>query len=744
MEEIVGPKKQNGVSAVAKSVQLGFASIIALLIVSAAVSYFNTCQLFDNQGRVARNHQIQGSLGDVLSTMKDVETSQRGYVITGGKEFLEPYRSATTHIQPQIERLRELLAESAEQQSNLAVLEKKIGARLDLSKQSNLLRETEGFKAAQDFAATGQGKQAIYEVHNQIEEMQRAELISLRRREGQCAQSFYVAVAADLLTALLGIGLVAVAFRLVKRDITARVLAEDALRAARGRFRSVVDHVIHGIISFDEAGLIESVNPAAERLFGYPAAEIIGQNINRLMREPHQSEQDIDPADYLLADHAKIIGTRRERVGLRKDGTTFPMELAVSTFPLGKRRLFTGIVQDITERKGMEEELRQRVAELKDADRRKNEFLAMLAHELRNPLAPVHNAVQLLRKNCPADDETKWAHDVIERQVQHMRRMVDNLLDVSRITRGKINLQKEPIDVADVVMRAVEMVQPLIEARKHELTISLPPQPLRLEADLPRLAQVLANLLNNAAKYTEEGGHIWLTVEAQEGEVLLKVRDTGIGIPADYLPHVFDLFSQEDTSLERSQGGLGIGLTLARILVKMHGGVIRVSSAGTGQGSEFVVRLPGLADLASPPQSTPSVEAPPVIFRTRRILVVDDNVDGAATLSILLKQAGHEVQTAHNGMTALEIARQWPPQIVLLDIAMPQMSGLEVARRLRGDLGLTDVMLVAMTGFGQDEDRHRSQEAGFNAHMVKPLDLDALAILLARPEADPSIQSQKD
>ena len=499
--------------------------------------------------------------------------------------------------------------------------------------------------------------------------------------------------------------------------------------AARDRIRSVVDHVIHGIVSFDEAGVIESINPAAERLFGYKADEIIGRNINCLMPESYLSERET------------AIGIGQEVWGLRKDASSFPMELAVSTFPLGKRRLFTGIVQDITERKRLEEELRQRLEQLRDADRRKNEFLAMLAHELRNPLAPVHNAVQILRKNYPEDAETKWAHDVIERQVQHMTRMVDDLLDVSRITRGKINLQKEPIEVAAIVTRAVEMAQPLIDARKHRLTIALPPQPVWVQADSQRLAQVMANLLNNAAKYTEESGSIWLAVETQGSDVLLKVRDTGIGIPADYLPRVFDLFSQEDSSLERTQGGLGIGLTLVRILVQMHDGTIEAFSAGTGQGSEFVARLPVLPEPSTPSPAMPVAETSPVLGAPRRILVVDDNVDGAKSLSILLQQYGHEVKTAHAGANALEIAKAWPPQVVLLDIGMPHMNGLEVARRLRGELGLTKAILVAMTGYGQDDDRQRSQEAGFNAHMVKPVDLDALQELLARPEVDASVQA---
>jgi CheY-like chemotaxis protein len=267
------------------------------------------------------------------------------------------------------------------------------------------------------------------------------------------------------------------------------------------------------------------------------------------------------------------------------------------------------------------------------------------------------------------------------------------------------------------------------------MIVTLPSKPVHLEADVPRLAQVLANLLNNAAKYTEEGGKIWLSVEQQENEVIVKVRDNGIGIPPEYLPRVFDLFSQVDSSLERTHGGLGIGLTLVRVLVKMHGGAIQASSAGSGAGTEFLLRLPALPDMQAQQIDAAIVEETHETAEPRRILVVDDNVDGARSLSVLLRQSGHEVQTAHDGFAALEVARQGPLDVVLLDIGMPHMNGLEVARRIRKELGLLDVMLVAMTGYGQDEDRRRSQEAGFNAHMVKPLDLDALQTLLARAGA---------
>jgi CheY-like chemotaxis protein len=382
-------------------------------------------------------------------------------------------------------------------------------------------------------------------------------------------------------------------------------------------------------------------------------------------------------------------------------------------------------IRDISDRKRAEEAL-------KEADCRKDEFLAMLAHELRNPLAPLRNAVQVMQLKGTDDPEVQWARDVIERQVRQLTRRVDVLLDVARISRGKINLRMEPVDLAAVVACAVEISRPLIDARKHDLKVSLPEQAVRVAGDLTRLAQVLSNLLNNAAKYTDDGGYIELIVEPNGGEAVLQVRDTGVGIAGDMLSHIFEMFAQVQGSVSRSESGLGIGLTLVRSLVEMHGGSVAAHSKGHGQGSEFVVRLP-LWREADAPAAAGTEEPRPRNLLGRSVLIVDNNRDAADSLALLLRLAGHEVRTAYDGPAALDLARVWPPDVVLLDIGMPGMDGLEVARRLRQDLGLKQALLVALTGYGQDEDRRRSQEAGFNAHLVKPVDVCDLEGPLARP-----------
>ncbi len=398
---------------------------------------------------------------------------------------------------------------------------------------------------------------------------------------------------------------------------------------------------------------------------------------------------------------------------------------------------------------------------LKQADRHKDEFLAMLAHELRNPLAPIHNAVELMRLKPLDDPQLNWARDVIARQLTHLTRLVDDLLDVSRITRGKINLTRQVVELEALISRAVETVHPLFDEHSHQLTLELHEPGVKIFGDPTRLTQAIANVLGNAAKYTDTGGKICLSAAVRGSDVEIRVRDNGIGIKPELLPHVFELFTQLDRNDGRTQGGLGIGLALVQRLIQMHGGEVSAASEGPGQGAEFVIRLPLLREEAEPAQSRPpsvpeaapsgsemaSVVAPLVSKETarmaRRILIADDNNDALESLATLLELSGHEVYTATNGGTALQCAERHLPEVALLDIGMPMLDGYEVAKRIRAQPWGQRITLVALTGWGQDSDRRRSREAGFDSHLVKPLDLDTLTDLLARlPSSPPSGAAQ--
>ena len=506
--------------------------------------------------------------------------------------------------------------------------------------------------------------------------------------------------------------------------------AEAALRQSEERYRDLFENANDVIYTLDLDGHITSLNRRAEQTFGFSREQCCGK-----------SAADVVPPEYhehmREALRRKLAGEKAPTVYelevVSKDGRRVPMEVSSRLIlhdgrPVGVQ----GTARDITERKRAEEALRQ-------ADRRKDEFLAMLAHELRNPLAPLRNGLHLLRLTGDDRAQAEKVLGMMGRQVEHLVRLVDDLLDVSRIMRGMVELRRQPLDLATVIGRAVETVQPFLAAQGHELSVELPPEPVALEGDAVRLAQVFANLLNNAVKYTEPGGHIALSAARAGGEVLVSVRDTGIGIAPEILPHVFDLFVQADRSHTRSHSGLGIGLTLVRRLVEMHGGSVTAASAGPGKGSEFVVHLPvtvaGELRVPSPPSRDRPDEpgGSPTATRGKRILVVDDNKDAATSLALLLRLGGHSVQVAHDGPEALEAVRSAAPEVVLLDIGMPGMDGYEVARRLRQTPGLEGVLLVALTGWGQEHDRRRSKEAGFDHHLTKPADPQALRDLFAAP-----------
>lgn len=378
--------------------------------------------------------------------------------------------------------------------------------------------------------------------------------------------------------------------------------------------------------------------------------------------------------------------------------------------------------------KQIQEQLRSQAEALKEADRCKNRFIAMLAHELRNPLASISTAVEIQRLKGFTDPDLARSQDVIERQVRQMTRLVDDLLDVSRVTEGKLKLHKEPLEVATVVNSAVEMARPFIDARKHKLKVALPLEPVWLEADLGRLIQVLCNLLHNAAEYTEEGGQIELTAQQQDGKLVIKICDTGIGISSDLLPRVFEPFTQDERSVDRSDGGLGIGLALVKSLVELHGGTVQAFSSGRGHGSEFAVTLP--APREAPPRQERKLDRPSESVSVRRILVVDDNKDAAKTLALLLRIEGHEVREAYDGPAAMDVALDWLPDVVLLDIGLPKLNGYEVARRLRIEPRLRTSRIIALSGY-REEVAQGPEDLAFDAYLIKPVEVSALARVIA-------------
>ncbi|HZZ28807.1 MAG TPA: PAS domain S-box protein [Pirellulales bacterium] len=512
----------------------------------------------------------------------------------------------------------------------------------------------------------------------------------------------------------------------VARDITERKLVEAALRESEQRFANFMQYLPGLAWIKDSNGRYVFVNDAAEKAFGRTKAELLGK-----------SDRDIFPpeiaAQFCENDHRALsagAGVETVEALQQVDGVHHSI---VSKFPIpaadGKPTMVGGMAIDITQRVKAEQALR-------DLDSRKDEFLATLAHELRNPLAPISNSLHILRMSGELSPTTERVCGIMERQVNHLVRLVDDLLEVSRITRNKIELRKESVELAAILRSAIETSMPLLDAAGHQLAISVPTEPILLQADPLRLAQVVANLLNNAAKYTPHGGQVWINGR-QEGQLaVVSVRDNGLGIAPDMLSKVFNMFAQGEQTLDRAHGGLGIGLTLAKNLVQLHDGKIEAFSAGLGKGSEFVVRLP-LAQAAplSPVQVTPALgdkaATPP-----RRIMIVDDTRDSVFVLGKLLEKLGHRVSINHDAATALQNARRERPDMIISDIAMPKMDGYEFARRVRQEPDLVGVVLVALSGYGQESHRKRAKEAGFNYHLIKPISLEDLEKVISFSSAD--------
>jgi len=511
---------------------------------------------------------------------------------------------------------------------------------------------------------------------------------------------------------------------LIFRDVSERRRLEKqvAERLAEARFlAAIVESSEDDIVSKSLDGIIQSWNQAAERLFGYTSAQAVGQHIS-LIIPPDRAEEE-DEIIRRLRSGQRV--DHFETVRRRNDGTLIPISLTVSPIRDESGRVVgaSKIARDITEQKRAQQALRE-------ADRHKDQFLATLAHELRNPLAPVQNSLELLKLAGGNAEAIEQARSVMDRQIGQMVRLIDDLLDVSRISLGKIELRQERVELASVLNHAIESVRSLSESSGHQLTVKPPSQPVFLNGDPTRLAQVISNLLNNACKFTDRGGRIGLSAFREDDHAVIRVRDNGVGLAADQLSRIFEMFTQVDTSLERTRGGLGIGLMLVKSIVELHGGSVEATSEGLGQGAEFIVRLPISAESTTQPPAAPAMSQPRTIA-SRRILVVDDNLDSATTLAMLLKIMGHETHLAHDGLEAVEAAGTFRPDVVLLDIGLPKLNGYDACRRIREQPWGKSVVLVALTGWGQDEDRRKSDDAGFDGHLVKPVEHSELMKLLA-------------
>lgn len=497
------------------------------------------------------------------------------------------------------------------------------------------------------------------------------------------------------------------------------VASESGADIVRARLAAIVESSDDAIISKDFNGIIMTWNASAQRILGYTAEEAIGKHISLIIPEDRFEEE----TGIITSIRSGRRVEHFETVRLGKSGKLVNLSITVSPIrdASGKIVGASKVARDITERIEIENALRE-------SERRKDEFLAILAHELRNPLAPLRNALAIFRSGKANEGTQAQAREMMERQINQMVRLVDDLMDISRITRDKIQLQKEHIKLDVLLQNAVETAQPIIDSFGHYLKLNLPPEPVYIDGDMVRLAQVFSNLLNNAAKYTRRGGNILISGRREGDNVIIHVTDSGIGISAELLPRVFDMFLQADSAIERSHGGLGIGLTLVRKLVEMHGGRVEAFSEGENKGSDFIVTLPASSSQVSEASDNKiKSEDKPV---GTRVLVIDDNVDSARTLGWMLELQGHDIQLAFNGKDAMAAAEKFQPRIVMTDIGLPGITGYELCALMREIPGMKDAVFIAQTGWDQEKHKRQSKEAGFDYHLIKPVEMNKLEQLL--------------
>jgi PAS domain S-box-containing protein len=705
---------------------------VALLIVMSAFLSQSLQTLNQGAGWVAHTERVRFQLARILQSLSDLGSGVAGYEVTRDATQFEPAISAETQIPIELRDLQALLAEDAVQGPLLTQL-------MELARQRQLQSQAQRERAlnhdiagVQAEIAGGEGKRVMDASRAVIAQMQTEER-HLLDRHSKATRSAYTAVAIAIWAAA-GLAI------LLLISITVITLRDaERLRLVQEELATTLRSVGDAVISTDAAGAVRFMNAVAERLTGWSSAAAQGQAlesvfdiINEQTRVPVES-----PIAQVLRDNT-VVGLANHTVLRARDGSERPIE--DSGAPIhGPDGQITGAVlvfRDATTDRTARRALIESRDALREADRRKDVFLATLSHELRNPLAPIRTATHVLETPGLSPGDLERSRSIIARQVRHMASLLDDLLDISRITRGVLTLKSEAVDLHALMEAAIETAQPSIAARKHAFSVEWPTETIGLSADPLRLTQVIANLLTNAAKYTKTGGHIVLGARCNQSSIDIYVRDDGIGIAAQMLPRVFDMFSQIDTGHQHADGGIGIGLALVKGFVELHGGTVEAVSAGLDQGSEFMVRLPAYLRTQAPLARTPEKAPPTGSNGTRRVLIADDNRDGAEIMAMLLAHSGFEVQLAHSGPDALAVAEQQRPDIAVLDIGMPGMSGYEVARAIRSQPWGAGITLIAVTGWGQEDDKRKAKDAGFDHHLTKPIDPNALEQLMAPASAN--------
>jgi PAS domain S-box-containing protein len=733
-----------------RSLLVGICATLAIMLANTLVSQDGLAQQRKAMELVAHTQTVLRELDGVAGALYQAEAAQRALVLMSDETFFPPYRAATRTLLEHIDRIRHLVGDNSLQTARTERLSALADERLvQMDRVIAASRELGLMAARQELARNG-NKSTTAAIREMVDGMEVEESRLLDLRLELSRTSFRRAQRVNLVAGILGLFALGGFVYLVDRNLRSRQRAAEEVARNREVLRVTLVSIGDAVITTDSSGRVAFLNPEAERLTGWKTEEALGKPLDRIFRIVNESTREPieNPAIRVLRE-GQSVGLPNQALLVGSDGREVPID--DSAAPIRDAAgLVSGVVlvfRDVTEERAASVQLRDLAAELFNADQRKNEFLAILAHEIRNPLAAIRTSVTVLQRAGGDPQAASAAMGAIDRQMRHLVRLVEDLLDVARISRGKLALQRATMDLRQALEQAIEASRPLCEENEQSLEVEFPSRPLLVDGDGVRITQAISNLLSNACKFSTRGGKIRVGVDIESGHAIIRIRDSGIGIAAEQLPRVFDMFTQIDTGLERSQGGLGIGLNLVKQLVEMHGGRVEARSEGLGKGSEFVVHFPLLvetaaADVAAEPSEQPAaLPAPssPVeplasiageATARLRILVVDDNSDSAESLALLLRLEGHETLIAQDGLEAVELALREAPEVVLLDIGLPKLNGYEAAVRIREGTRERRVHLIALSGWGQDADRKRSFEAGFDQHLVKPVDADALLALL--------------
>jgi signal transduction histidine kinase/CheY-like chemotaxis protein len=679
--------------------------------------------------------QVDSTTERLLGALRDAETGQRGYLLTRQESYLEPFITATLSAPELSQTLETLTHDSPGEFAQARRISELSARKIEELSTTIALAKKGDLEAALAVVSSNRGKILMDQIREQARDIHTvAEQQAIAYRANADRQEKNLTAGVVLLSGLSVALLISLTYFL-RRD--SRRIRENETQL-RITLRSIGD----AVVTTDAGGNITFLNPVALALAQIDSftGPVPFKRTLRLVNELTGAEAE-DPIAQVLKE-GKIIGLANHTALLRPDGTSISIE--DSAAPLldvdGAIRGVVFVFKDISERRRTEKVLLETQEELRAADRQKDAFLATLAHELRNPVAPIRHAVKLLGNAGLGAEQLQWCRNVIARQVEHMARLLDDLLDSARITRGDLTLRPALVELHTVVADALDVARPLIERKGHALEVILPDGPIMLLVDGIRIAQVLSNLLTNAAKYTDANGHIVVSATTDGRDVRISVKDSGAGLPADAIPQLFKMFSQIKSTTDRSEGGLGIGLALANELVRLHGGTIEVRSAGENLGSEFLIYLPRTVAPEQPIVAAPQAMQQGRHPASRPILIVDDNVDAAASLAMLLELSGNEVLVANSAEDAIEVARRHRPSVAILDIGLPVIDGYQLAATLRGEPWSKEMTLIALTGWGQAEDKHRALTAGFDYHFTKPIDPEAIEDVIGE-HARPSVGS---